>query len=122
MERSSYHADFQIIRQSSDEQTVGGDTYTEWRWLVVPQESGDKELTLHITAVVNVAGFEKPRDVVVTSRRVKVKVNAKRWLMRFADAHADQGLAFLLGMAFAKGGGWLWNKLRSRKQLRASVA
>jgi len=81
-----------------------------------------EELTLHITAIVNVAGFEKPRDVVVTSRRVKVKVNARRWLIRFADAHADQGLAFLLGMAFAKGGGWLWNKFRSRKKAHAPVA
>lgn len=49
---------FEIKAASSEEQVLGGGDYTQWDWQVTPQLSGDRELLLHVTAVVSIAGFE----------------------------------------------------------------
>jgi hypothetical protein len=107
-------ADFDVKPESSEEQTVGGGTYTEWGWQVTPQVSGYKELILRITAVVSVSGFEKPRDLLLATRRVRVKVNATRWLMSFVEKHSDTGLAIVLTAVFLSLGRWALRTFRSR--------
>lgn len=89
--------DFDIKSGSSEEQLVGGGDHTQWEWSVTPNVSGEKELTLHIIAVVSVAGYEKPRDVLLSTRKVRVKVNPKLWLRQFAEAHFDKALYVALG-------------------------
>lgn len=96
-------SDFNIASNSAEEQVIGGG-YTEWNWLVTPLDSGDKELTLYIVAVLRVAGYEKPRNVVVTTRRVRVHVNPRVWFRTFIEAHWGTALAFVLGGIFV--GAW----------------
>lgn len=114
MKASLTGADFDVKPETSEEQTVGGGRYTEWAWQVTPQISGDKALTLRITAVVAVAGFEKPRDVRLTTKHIRVHVNATRWLMAFADKHLDATLAIVLTAFFVGGGKKIWSTIRSR--------
>lgn len=114
MKASLTGADFDVRAETSEEQTVGGGRHTEWAWQVTPQISGKKQLTLRITAVVSVAGFEKPRDVVVTAKHVRVRVNASRWLMNFTEKHLDTALAVVLTAIFLGGGKKIWAAIRNR--------
>jgi hypothetical protein len=109
-------ADFDIKSESSEEQVVGGGSYTQWDWLVTPQASGKKELTLHVVAVVTVSGYEKPRDVLVASRRVLVRVNPRLLMLTFVEAHWGSALAFLIGVAAHALWQWIREKIGKRRK------
>jgi hypothetical protein len=105
-------ADFKIDGEAPEEQFVGGGNFTQWAWVVTPLASGEKELTLNISAVVTVAGYEKPRDVLVRTRRVHVRVNPKRWVNNFVEENWGKGLAFVLGGSIVS----LWRGFRAKIQ------
>ena len=107
-------ADFDVKSESSEEQVVGGGGYTQWVWLVTPQASGDKELTLNVVAVVSVSGYEKPRDLLVTSRKVRVRVNPRLWLIAFVEAHWSNALSVVIGAMAVTCYQWVRRKLGTR--------
>jgi hypothetical protein len=104
--------DFKIEGEAPEEQIVGGGNYTQWAWVVTPLASGEKELRLNISAVVAVAGYEKPRDVLVSTRRVYVRVNPKRWVSNFVEENWGKGLLVVLGAVI----GSLWRWFREKIQ------
>ena len=67
--------DFTITTSSPEEQLIGTGSFAEWIWNVTPLDSGEKDLEFHISAVLNIRGFEKVKDFPVTIRRVRVRVN-----------------------------------------------
>jgi hypothetical protein len=71
---------FTIQSNSSEEQIIGGGSYTEWSWQVTPLESGNRELVA--TVYVEIDG--------------KVKGVAKRWPVH-VSANAGRSFSQFLG-------------------------
>ncbi len=67
--------DFQIDSLNSEEQLIGGDTFTQWAWDVTPLGTGKHTLHLRVTARVSVDGTEGQKDLPVVERDVNIRVN-----------------------------------------------
>jgi hypothetical protein len=111
---------FEVESVGSEEQPLGDDGYTEWNWLITPRMIGDHELICQITAVVSVGGFQKTKDVVVQSRRIRVRVRTRRLISSLISDHASEGLAFVLGTIAVAAGRSLRERYRRWKESRRS--
>ncbi|PYQ25507.1 MAG: hypothetical protein DMF56_27220 [Acidobacteria bacterium] len=111
---------FIIQNVSSEEQLIGGGKHTEWNWLVTPQQPGERELVMQITAVLSVGGFEKTRDVLVQTHHIHVSVSPRLWTQQFLDNYGGKAVAFVVGMAFLEGYRKMMRTLKRRRHRKRS--
>lgn len=81
---------FTIQNTSPEEQVIGGGSFTEWSWNVIPTESGDRELVVSIQVVL----------------KEGVKAIPKRW-----PVHVSPNARRSASLFFAKNWQWLSSTL-----------
>lgn len=64
---------FVLTPLNTEEQLVSSDCNTVWKWVVIPQKSGDNPLILRITVKVISTFGETSKDIPVFERNVKVQ-------------------------------------------------
>ena len=72
MEASLTGLGFEIQPITPVRQLVGGEGVTEWRWQVDPDEPGQQQLYLSISAVIDYKGNQSPRTVRTFERTLNV--------------------------------------------------
>ena len=103
-------ADFEITPLSSEEQIVGGDVPTEWKWDVVPKHAGT--LRLHLAAIVELMNLS--RDYATVDKDIAVQVDLVDAVSKFAETNA----VWILG-TFGAGATGLWAWWKRRRKSRA---
>jgi hypothetical protein len=76
---------FEIVSQSPEDQFVGSDTFTEWRFDVKPLKSGLQELDLMVGVRIKDAGSQEIRFEPSYDRKLNVKVDAVWVITRFVS-------------------------------------
>lgn len=101
-------ADFDITRQSSDEQMVVGSTPTTWRWTIAPKHSG--ELHLHLAAIIELENLQQ--DYTTVDRDVAVQVDPLDATEKFIENNWQWLLSSGGGVAVV---GTIWGFFRRKK-------
>jgi len=76
---------FEITAQSPEDQFVGSDTFTEWRFDVKPLKSGLQELDLMVGVRIKDAGSQEIRFEPSYDRKLNVKIDAVWVFARFVS-------------------------------------
>jgi excisionase family DNA binding protein len=109
---------FKITAHNSEEQLVGGSTFTQWTWDVVPLEAGDQALYLIVTVRIKIPGAgEEKRDILVKNTRIKVQVNPAYSLQKFVLINWQ----WLLTAIVIPLGIFGWNRWGKKKEPPAPV-
>lgn len=102
--------DFAISAFSSDEQIVPAEGFSEWAWDVTPTRSGDRSLTIVVTARVKMADAQGEKDLPIIERKIHVKVNP--WYSFSSFFRDNRGWIYpaVLVPTLAALGGWFWKR------------
>jgi len=107
---------FDIVALSSEEQIVPAQGFTEWAWDVTPTESGTRNLSLVVTALVKAPDAEGEKDLPIIERQVRIHVNPGFMVSSFfRDNRAWIFTAVLVPLLVAIGR-WLWQRQQRRQQ------
>lgn len=112
--------DFEIAGASSAGQLLSLDGDGRWEWEVRPKRAGTLPLTVTLTAVLQVEGMDRTKDVEVLSKEIVVEalpVPPLTWQGVAAKIWRDYKppASFLWGTVFMAALGRLWNWRRSRR-------
>jgi hypothetical protein len=107
---------FDILALSSEEQVVPDRGFAEWDWNVTPTKSGQRMLSLIVTALVKAQGAEGTKDLPIIEREIHVDVTAGSMFGAFfRDNRGWVYPAVLVPLAAALVR-WLWQRQQKRKQ------
>ena len=77
---------FDIEANTDERQPVSNEAPTEWTWDVEPKKTGNQELHLTLTAILNVGGHDQPRTIRTFDKVLKVNVT---WYDRISGFFSD---------------------------------
>ncbi len=109
---------FKIAADTNEEQPVGAQATTEWRWQITPQQSGEQLLALVLNARVTIDGTNTEYMIRSWDKTIKVRVTAWSRVRGFVSEHVE----WLWGLIVAPVGGFVWTKLRSGSRRQAKAA
>jgi hypothetical protein len=109
---------FKIAADTNEEQPVGAQATTEWRWQIAPQQSGEQLLALVLNARVSIDGSNTEYMIRSWDKTIKVRVTAWSRVRGFVSEHVE----WLWGLIIAPVGGFVWTKLRSASRRQAKAA
>jgi hypothetical protein len=107
---------FSIVAFSSEEQIVPAQGFTEWAWDVTPKQSGERTLSLIVTALVKAVDAEGTRDLPIVERQIHVKVNPGSMVSTFFRDNRGWIFPAVLVPLAAALGRWLWVRQKRRKR------
>jgi hypothetical protein len=99
---------FTITSLSPEEQVVGVNDSTEWRWKIRSAMAGDHSLHLGLSAIIDVDGREKPKSIKTFDRVIRVRVKKGDRVINFLKENW-QWLAGTLLIPLAI---WVWASRR----------
>jgi hypothetical protein len=106
---------FSIVAFSSEEQIVPAQGFTEWAWDVTPRQSGDRILSLIVTALVKATEAEGEKDLPIIERQIHVNVNPGSMFSSFFRNNRGWIYPAVLLPLVAALGRWLWAWQKRRK-------
>lgn len=90
---------FDITALGNEDQVVAPDTFTEWAWRVVPQQSGSQTLSLLLAVRVRIDVTDARRDWPVLDKVITVQVNRAYSLKQFTAKYWKGALGGIVGSA-----------------------
>ena len=109
---------FKIAADTNEEQPVGAQATTEWRWQIAPQQSGEQLLALVLNARVSIDGSNTEYMIRSWDKTIKVRVTAWSRVLGFVSEHVE----WLWGLIVVPVGGFVLTKLRSASRRQAKAA
>jgi hypothetical protein len=106
---------FSIVAFSSEEQIVPAQGFTEWAWDVTPSQSGDRILSLIVTALVKAPDAEGTKDLPIIERQIQINVNPGSMFSSFIRTNRGWIYPAVLVPLVAALGRWLWGWQKRRK-------
>ena len=104
-------ADFNVIDKSPSIQAVRKKAITKWSWSITPKDSGVKELTVTLFALVTINGKETPLVLNTYERNIRVEVSNVQRGWRFMKENLSWiWTPFIAIIGFFWGGLKLFNK------------
>jgi hypothetical protein len=107
---------FSIVAFSSEEQIVPAQGFTEWAWDVTPKQSGERTLSLIVTALVKSPDVEGEKDLPIIERQIHVKVNPGSVFGSFFRDNRGWIYPAVAVPLVAALGRWLWDRQKRRKR------
>ena len=110
---------FELTPLSSIEQIIDADEDTTWRWDVRATEAGKQQLTVTLTAIIEMEGTEGARDVSTFYREVEVEALPQTWWESTRNIAKEYGPSRdILWPAIGTGIAAVWAVLFTRRKAR----
>jgi hypothetical protein len=108
---------FDVTALTPMRQPVGGESPTEWRWMVRANEEGKHALHLSMNAVIKVGGEQYPRSLKVFDRDIEVEITMVQRVNRFTSNNWQ----WELGTVGIPLGLWWWRRRNREKDPMAPL-